>query len=218
MKKSLFCSVLFSCIASLLWAQAGKINYPDPEFTNEVYYLKKDSAYSLLRLEKASSKMETKAKMGGFGGAEMGYVFDGGRSPVRLSGGNDLSFIISNGTSQAASPSSQSDSMMKANGLDPSMMSGISSMISDPANTIALYKVEPAKGKRKILFQKSGGTFNRKNQPSDKYTFSVRKIREGYWELVVDKALPRGEYAFSMVSMGMGSMNGDALLFAFAID
>ena len=59
---------------------------------------------------------------------------------------------------------------------------------------------------------------SKKSKSSDKYTFSVRKIREGYWELVIDKTLPKGEYAFSMIGMGMGNMDGSTTLFAFAID
>ncbi len=95
------------------------------------------------------------------------------------------------------------------------MMGGM----NDPANTITLYKAESAKGKRKILMQKLGGAFGgKKSQSSDKYTFSVKKIREGYWELVIDKPLPRGEYAFSMMGMGAGNMDGSTILFAFGVD
>jgi len=93
--------------------------------------------------------------------------------------------------------------------------------MSDPSNMITLYKAETAKSKRKILMQKSPGASpfgSKKMQSSDKYTFSVKKVREGYWELVVDKPLPKGEYAFTMMNMGMGSMDGSTLLFAFAID
>jgi len=46
----------------------------------------------------------------------------------------------------------------------------------------------------------------------------VKKIREGYWELVIDKTLPKGEYAFSMMGMGMGNMDGSTTLFSFGID
>ena len=91
--------------------------------------------------------------------------------------------------------------------MDPSMMNGMEGMnvMGDPADMISLYKATSAKNKRKILMQKAGGAFGgKKSQSSDKYTFSVKKIREGYWELVIDKPLPRGEYAFSMIGMGMG--------------
>ena len=67
--------------------------------------------------------------------------------------------------------------------------------------------------------QNAGGAFGgKKSQSSDKYTFSVRKIREGYWELVIDKPLPRGEFAFCMMGMGAGNMDGSTTLFAFAIE
>ena len=93
--------------------------------------------------------------------------------------------------------------------------------MDDPSKTITLYKTESEKGKRKIYMMKSGGAMpfaSKKPKSSDKYTFSVRKIREGYWELVIDKTLPNGEYAFSMMGMGMGNMDGSTTLFAFAIE
>src|SRR5688572_4387055 len=157
--------------------------YPEPEFTNEIYYLNKDSAQSLVRLEKSSAKMETKSKAGGFGGVEHGYFFDGEKSDVRLNKGTGLSFVFSTGASVSASSSSsaQQDSIMRANGADPSMMSGMAGM-TDPASTVSLYKTDVGKGTRKILLTKMGGTFgSKKNQSSDKYTFSVKKIRDGYW-------------------------------------
>ena len=205
-------------LSSILSLSAQK--YPEPEFSNEVYYLKKDSVSSLVRLEKGSAKMENKTKMGGFGGSEMGYVLDEEKSRVRLAKRPDFSFVFSNGSSVKIS-SPERDSMMKANGMDPSMMEGMNGMggMNDPANTITLYKAEPAKAKRKILMQKAPGAFGgKKMQSSDKYTFSVKKIREGYWELVIDKPLPKGEYAFSMMGMGMGNMDGSTTLFSFAID
>ncbi len=213
MKRYLF--FITAIIASLgLHAQPDKSRYPDPEFGNEVCYLKKDSVNSLVRLEKNNSKMETKMKMAGFGGAESGYVFDGDKSSVRFTEGKNLSFIFSKQTSSSAS-TAQRDSMMRANGADPSM---IGMMDGDPSSTVTLYKTESGKGQRKIFLQKSPGAFGGKMHSSDKYTFSVRKIRDGYWELVVDKNLPKGEYAFTMTDMMSMSGMGDILIFAFAID
>lgn len=189
--------------------------YPDPEFSNEVYYLKKENRYSLVRLEKTSAKMETKVSM--IKGAEYGYEFEGKNSPVRFSNGTTISFIFSNGAS-SSSTNSKSDSAMRANGMDPNSFSGM--MGGDPSSMITLYKVNVDGDVRKIYMQKAGGYFSsHKNQSSDKYTFSVKKIRDGYWELVVDKPLPKGEYAFSMMG-GMAStdMSGSHIVFAFGVD
>ena len=223
MKKEFIFTSVFLSVATFLYAQPDKTNYPEPEFSKEVCYLKKDSINSVVRLEKESSKVESKTKMGGMGGYEMGYVLDGEKSTARLNKRPDLSFVFSTGASVKSS-SPEKDSMMRANGMDPSMMNemeGMSGMggMMDPADMITLYKAESAKGKRKILMQKAGGAFGgKKSQSSDKYTFSVKKIREGYWELVIDKPLPKGEYAFSMIGMGMSNMDGSTTLFAFAID
>ena len=40
--------------------------------------------------------------------------------------------------------------------------------------------------------------------------------RDGYWELLVDKSLPKGEYAFTIMSMM--SMDGAVTIFAFGIN
>ena len=203
---------------AVFYLQAQK--YPDPEFTNEVYYLKKDSVHSLVRLEKTSAKLEGKSKGAGFGGYENGYVLDGDKSTVRFSNGSNVSFVFATGNTGAGSSNSsaQRDSIIRANGGDPSMMSGMASM-TDPANTISLYKADMAKGKRKILMQKVGGAFGGgKVQSSDKYTFSVKKVRDGYWELVVDKPLPKGEYAFTLMSYNAAAMDGSTTLFTFGVD
>lgn len=223
MKKYLFFPASTILASLSLWAQPDNAKYPEPEFNNEVYLLHKDSVNKTLRLEKGSSKMDTKTKFGGMGGAETGYILNGERSTVRLHGGRDLSFIFSTGASVGASSTAQRDSIMLANGMDPSATQGMGSMgsMTDPATSIILYKTESGKGVRKILMMKSPGMSpfgSKKMKSSDKHTFSVRKIRVGYWELVIDKPLGKGEYAFSMMSMGAANMDGGTLLFAFAID
>ena len=64
------------------------------------------------------------------------------------------------------------------------------------------------------------GTFGSKiNQSSNKYTFSIKKIRNSYWELVNrQNPLPKGEYAFNIVNMTTGNMDGSTRIFAFAIN
>jgi hypothetical protein len=220
MKKYLFFPASTILASLSLWAQPDNSKYPEPEFNNEVYFLKKDSVKTVRRLEKGSSKMDTKTKLGGMAGAESGYTLKGERSTVRLRSGNDLSFIFSTGASVGASSTAQRDSIMLANGMDPAATQGMGSM-TDPATSITLYKTESGKGVRKILMMKSPGMSpfaSKKMKSSDKHTFSVRKIRVGYWELVIDKPLGKGEYAFSMMSMGAANMDGGTLLFAFAID
>jgi len=190
--------------------------YPEPEFSNEVYYLKKDKDFSLVRLEKSSSKMENKTKI--VGPSENSYSIEGDKSPVRLSSGTNFSFVISKGSSQGSS-SPKSDSVTKANGLDPNMMDEMS--MGDPSQTITLYKVSSEKNIRKIYLMKVGGYFSmgkNKLQSSDKMTFSVKKVRNGYWELVIDKPLSKGEYAFTMMNPGTGGMDASSLIFAFGVD
>jgi len=202
-------AILF--IDHALYAQT----YPEPEFSNEVYYLKKDKDYSLVRLEKSSSKMENKTKI--VGPSEQAYSIEGDKSPVRLSSGSNFSFVISKGSSQGSS--AKSDSTMKANGLDPNMMDEMS--MGDPSQSITLYKASSEKNIRKIYLVKVGGYFSmgkNKLQSSDKMTFSAKKIRSGYWELIIDKPLPKGEYAFTMMGMGTGGMDGSSLIFAFGVD
>jgi hypothetical protein len=206
--------IIILALESCCFCALAQKNYPDPEFTNEVYYLRKDSVYTLVRLEKGSSKMDTKTKMGGYGGYEAGYFLEGERSCVKIPGGSDVSFIISNGSTR---PSSSSDSVMRANGIDPSTFSGRGGM-GDLASSANLYKAESGKGERKFLTQKMGGVFGgKKASASTKFTFSVKKIREGYWELVVDKPLPKGEYAFTIMGMDPGSMDGSVILYAFSV-
>jgi hypothetical protein len=214
--KTFILAIAGLCLACIVHAQT----YPEPEFSNEVCYLKKEAVFLTMRLEKSSSKMEAKTKMGGFGGMENGYTLDGEGSNVHLNSGSNLSFVFSTGASvKQASP--EKDSMMEAGGMDPSMMNMSMSSMMDPASMISLYKAESGKGKRKIIMQKTGGAMafgGAKMKSADKYTFSIKKVRDGYWELVVDKVLPKGEYAFSVMSLGMGSVDGETALYAFAID
>ena len=198
-------------------------NYPEPEFTNEPYYLQKnDTTYKLLRLEKSTSTMETKTKFGGFGGSETEYTMDGNRSSVRIREGSIPSFIVSTGAaSSKGTGSDHSDSMMRANGVDPGLIQQAMGGMMDPATRYTLYKSESGGGQRIILIQKShAGPFaSKKVKASDKFTFSVKQIRAGYWELIPDKMLPPGEYVFSALDPTGGSARGvGALLFAFGID
>lgn len=218
MKKNLLIVWVFMLSSLPAISQNTKPSYPVPEYSNEIYLLMRADSTTLMRLEKGSSKMESKMKMGGFGGAESGYEMEGETSAVRLGSRNNLSFVFFNGGIEKKS-SPYMDSVMKANNIDPATLKAMGMSGSDPSSSITLYKMTVEKGKRKIILQKSPGAFGgKKASSSDKYSFSVKKIREGYWELVVDKTLPKGEYAFSMMGMGMGNMDGSISLFAFTAD
>lgn len=176
--------IIFFSLALFFIPAAMAQTYPDPEFSNEVYYLKKDKpAETLVRLEKGLAKQTTKANMIK---AEYSYTLEGKTSPVRFNSGKDISFIFSTGST---SSSAASDSVMRANGIDPDMVKGFT---GDLSNMIILYRLDIDKEERKIFLVKSSAfSYGKKaNQGSEKYTYSLKKIREGYWELVVDKPLP----------------------------
>ena len=214
MKTIILLVLLFGCVC-ILRAQ----KYPEPEFSNEVYFLKKDSVNLVIRLEKDHSKMENKNKITSY---EQSYQLDGDKSRIRLKSGRDLSFVFSTGPDTEKKGNPAADSVMRANGMDPSMMNGMGIDMygfKDPSSSIKLYKTDVAKGNRKIITMKAGGGMfgASKQSSSDTYTFSVKKIRNGYWELLIDKPLPRGEYAFSIADAPSG-MDQSATFFAFGVD
>lgn len=204
MKKKLFNITLFTISSQLLMAQS---NYPEPEFSNEVYLLQKtaDSSHELIRLEKASSQTDNKLKLGGLGGVEISYLLEGEASPARVVSETNLSFVLSKGGI---------DSVTKGN-VVAAVLQVIGVGDGDPAHSVNLYKTSLENGKRKIIIQKRSGLFgNKKKEVSQKYGFSVKKIRDGYWEIITDSILPKGEYAFALT----GNPDGVVSLFAFGID
>lgn len=213
MKKKLllFSGLLLSGL--YMAAQSTDSLYPIPEYGNEIYFVKKDSNLALIRMEKGTSKQEMKIKVMGMGGMDQGYALEGEQSTFRLPDGNNLVFIFYTGTGPSTS-SSENDSLMKANGMDPEMMKMPSNSYTDPSQNISLYNMKPEKGKRKIMLQ-SMGIMGKSKKTATKYTLSVKKIKEGYTELKVDKTLPKGEYAFVMMDM---SMDQSFSLFAFAVE
>ena len=192
-------------------------DFPIPEYNNEIYFYKKDSA-KLIRLEKGLSKLDTKMKMGGMGGSESSYSIDDERSPVRFSIGTPLVFVYYTSKSNSLPSSPQMDSVIKANGMNRSEMSAMMDKMNDPGNTTSLYSADPGNNKRKIITQASQGMkiLGKAKNSSKKYSLSIKKIKEGYYEIVVDKPLSKGEYSFVMTDMGSSDMSYK--LFAFAID
>ncbi len=201
-----FCSVT---------AQNNKQQYPTPEFENEIYYLNKENN-SLVRLEKGNSGIKTKLKMGGFAGSESDFVIENEKSPVQIKEGNSLSFIYFTSESKAEGNVAP-DTLSKSDKTGTSALSGWD-MMNNPSQTTSLYNAYPDQGTRKVVLQSgSGMRLLGKTRESKKYTFSVRKIRPGYLELVIDKPLPKGEYLFVVMGGFEINLDGSASLFAFEI-
>jgi hypothetical protein len=214
MKKSVLILSGILLSSYLLIAQNAKTaSYPVPEYSNEIYLVKKDTSLSLMRLEKGSSKMEMKVKMMGMGGMNQGYELEGEKSTVRFPGGNNLVFVFYAGGG-GGSTTAEADSAMRANGMDASMMANPMASMMDPSQNISLYNMVPEKGRRKIMLQ-SMGMMGKFKKSSTKYTLSIKKVKENYYEMTVDKTLPRGNYAFVM--MDTGSMDQSYSLFAFEV-
>jgi hypothetical protein len=204
---SVFCSVS---------PQNDKQKYPTPEFENEIYCLNKENN-SLIRLEKGNSGIKSKAKLGGFAGSESDIVLETEKSPVRIKEGTSMSFIYFTRES-ATQGNAGYDTVTNANPAVQSAFSGYESM-NNPSQTTSLYNAFPEEGTRKVVLQSgSGMRILGKTKQSKKYTFSVRKIRSGYQELLIDKPLPKGEYVFMVMGGFEINLDGSATLFAFGID
>lgn len=204
MKKILFSLALIIISSQLLMSQS---TYPEPEFSNEVYLLRKvaDSSHELMQLEKASSQMDNKLKLGGLGGVETSYLLEGAASSARLVGETNLSFVFSKSGIDSATKGNVVSSILHVIGVGS----------GDPARFINLYNTIIENGKRKIIVQKRTGLFgSKKKAASDKYGLTVKKIRDGYWELTTEAILPKGEYVFALT----GNPDGAVSLFAFGVD
>jgi hypothetical protein len=218
--------IILACSAFTTLQAQNKLTYPDPEFGKEVYGYKKNNN-ELVRLEKETSTMKSKTKMGGFAGAQTAYEIEGKKSSARFQGTENLTFIFQSGYGKKETNADKSTqakmgdsmNMMSVNTMTMPDMSSIMDMINDPAKTISLYEVSAKDGKRKIVIQESGGMtmFSKKEKSNTKYSLSFKKVKEGYFEIVVDKKLPRGEYVFLNAGQG-NSMDNSSTLFAFAID
>jgi hypothetical protein len=218
MIKTVLASAALLAVLQSTGLRASAQNYPNPDFNNEVCSYRKDSN-RVSRLEKQTADMSNKTGFGGFSASTTEYDIDGAHASVRLSDIEKYSFVFWNGSTDGATVAgNRGDSMMRASGIDPNMMTQASGM--NGPSQFTLYKMEVSGGKRIIVLAKAGGfSFGKKNNSgSDKYSTSMRKIREGYFEMVVDKRLPKGEYAFVVMAAGVGGMHGGANLFCFGVD
>lgn len=203
-------------VCSSVIAQDNKRQYPTPEFENEIYCLNKENN-SLIRLEKGNSGLKTKMKLAGFAGSESDFVIENEKSPVRIKESNSLSFIYFTHESKGEAAATPDTATNQNNSLSAAF-SAMEKM-NDPSQTTSLYNAYPVQGNRDVVIQSgSGMRILGKTKESKKYTFSVRKIRPGYLELVLNKPLPKGEYIFVVTGGFEINMDASATLFAFGID
>ena len=212
MKKQIVAYV-FLCYSCFCFSQTSKKVYPEPEFLKEVYALSVENN-TLTRLEKETARLDAKAKLGGFGGSEYGYTIPGETAKIHFSSGRLPTFIYQTRKGNSSSVSGGDSSTMMATNDTMASMNTMDYEYQDPSRTITLYGMYSVKGERKLLAQASGGAFGKGKKASTKYNISFKSIRNGYYEISVDKPLPKGEYAF-MTSM-MGTM--DATFFVFGVD
>lgn len=192
--------------------------YPDPGSLKEIYWYRKDSSDKLKKLEKQSSMLD-RLKPGGLFSRDVGYSLEGEISPVKLSSGDNLSFVFAT-KRNSTNATSILDSLIKSTLKDSSKGPGFSGTANfNPDSSLALYKAIVSKGKRKILLQKSGGLFgNKKTSLSEKISYSINNVREGYWEFLIGQSLTSGEYAFTLVIKDAGILGDKVVLFAFRVE
>jgi hypothetical protein len=190
--------------------------YPNPDFNNEVYAYRKDSG-KLTRLEKETATIQQRSSFGGMGGASMQYEVDGKQAPIRMIDMDQYTFVFWTGsTGTEVKTGSGGDSAMRANGMDPNMFNGFGGL--NPSQ-IALYKMDISHDKRIIALAKGGGfNFSKKSGPAGTISTSFRKVRDGYFEIVLDKKLMPGEYAFVIQQTGMAAAGGGVVLFCFGVN
>ncbi len=207
-----FPALLLFTGAAIAQAHNNHQNYPQPEYANEIYFFDKTGS-SLVRLEKNSATMQSKARMGS---AETSYTIDDVRSRVRLQGDKNLHFIFYLGDDGGAA-SAEDDSAAKASGIDFSMMESLDKYTNPVYNT-TLFTMSEDKGNRKTVIQSTQGMrlLGKASKENTKYTFSIKKVKPGYYEMLVDKILPKGEYTF--IIRDMMATDNSSLLFAFGID
>jgi hypothetical protein len=209
--KKLIASYLTLACCCICFSQTSKQFYPEPEFLKEVYALNTQSS-SLTRLEKETSRLDTKTKLGGFGGSEYAYTIPGETSKIHFSSSQLPSFIYQSRKSNS-SLAINNDSLNNPT-QDLQLTNAMDVQYIDPSSTISLYALYAMKGERKLLVQASGGAFGKGKKASSKHTISFKKIKDGYYEISVDKQLPKGEYAFMTSTMG----TLDATFFMFRVE
>lgn len=145
-------------------------------------------------LENTNATRKQKKKLGGFGGVSFSYEIEGEQSTVRLNADSAI-FVLQLGTGSLA--------------IDISM-------------TLRLFKLEVKNGKRIAVEGDYKSSVLGTGKTTDtKITTSTKQLKEGPSQIVPEKKLEKGEYAF--VSSMMEGNNYDGrntkyVVYAFAID
>lgn len=143
---------------------------------------------ALKPLEKTKAAYAAKAKALGLGGIALRFVVDGEKSSVRLAPADRMFFVVA-----------------------------LADGMGDPTSWFTLYKAAVKKGKRSGVFDDSK-TFGKSSAGKDVISYSVRKISNQGYEIIIDSKLEKGEYFF--VNKGTLSKYGNtaADVFAFGVD
>jgi hypothetical protein len=163
-------------------------NTPVPDVLNEINHYE-TKANTLQKLERKPVKIAVKTKALGFGGGDMVFEMEGDRSPVRIAQSDTIRFVVS---------------LADASG--------------DPSRAFNLYKASVKKKKRTGKYSHSSGYFGKKSGTGDVIIYTVRKIKDGAFEIILTSKLEAGEYLFVNVSSlpAYGGNGADA--FAFGVD
>jgi len=145
-------------------------------------------------LETTGAIRNQKKKLGGFGGVSFSYEIEGEKSAIRLNADSAI-FVIQQGTGMLA--------------MDMSM-------------TLMLYKLEIKNGKRVAVQGDYKSSLVGTGKTTDtKIATSSKQLKEGLTQIIPQKKLEKGEYAF--VSSMMEGNNYDGrntkyIVYAFGIE
>lgn len=165
---------------------ANASRLPDPPYLNQVYYYWSDS---LLACPRTDGQMSNKIKALGFGGSQMRYAMDGGRSALRIKAGDSLRFVVK-----------------------------MLSMTGDPSSVVKLYKFESKKDSREALLS-SQSRFGGSKDPKNEVSYDVRRSGSDVFILIPSARLAPGEYGFmNPMMMKQSGVSVTYTFFTFGVD
>ena len=145
-------------------------------------------------LENTNATRKQKKKLAGFGGVSFSYEMEGEKSTVRLNADSAI-FVLQQGTGMLA--------------MDMSM-------------TLRLFKLEIKNSKRIAVEGDYKPSILGTGKTTDtKITTSSKSLKEGLTQIVPEKKLEKGEYAFVSSMMEGNNYNGKNtkyIVYAFGID